>query len=194
MEKTKRVLMYGIGVLLAAFVLIFMQGVSNAVEPDAWRSMTMLGTVVNKNVDAREITLSDSLNNRVTFGVDTRVKRFDQVAVGDKVVADYYVSLSTDIRRATKEEKKIPFVELDKSDELPPNCTLKAGGIKMYRAVVTVIGTDRFLQMIQVKGPKGGVYTVRAPNPNVLGKDKITVGDTAIVTYTEPIITSLKKR
>lgn len=194
MEKTRHVLIHGTGILLVAFVVTFVQGVSDAAEPDAWRSMTMLGTVVNKNVNAREITLSDSLNNRLTFAVDTRVKRFDQVAVGDKVVADYYLSLSTDIRRATKEEKKTPFQELDKSDEMPPNCVLKAGGIKMYRAVVTVIGTDRFLQLIQVKGPKGGVYTVRSPNPNVLGKDKVAVGDTAIVTYTEPVIFSLKKR
>src|SRR4051812_2869681 len=41
----------------------------------------------------REVTLKGPLGNVVTFVVDQRVKRLNEVKVGDEVTADYYVSL-----------------------------------------------------------------------------------------------------
>ncbi len=54
----------------------------------------------------REVTLKGPLGNVVTFVVDERVKRLNEVKVGDEVTADYYVSLAGELRAPTKEEKK----------------------------------------------------------------------------------------
>jgi hypothetical protein len=197
MKRKRGLVIYGTGVVLVAFVMVFAQGVSQAATPDVWANKTMMGEVVEVDMDSREIVLADALRNEITFAVDDKVKNLEEFAAGDSAVAEYYISLASDIRRPTEEEKETPFMELEESAELPPDCSFKAG-LKKYRAVATVSGTDRFLQMIQFKGPRGNVFTVRATNPRWLGSGKdqqaeIMVGDTVVVTYSEPIITSLKK-
>jgi hypothetical protein len=197
MERKKELLIYGIGFLLAAFVMVFMQVEAKAAE-ETWQHKTILGEVVEINLDAREITLMDKLNNQITFGVDTKVKNFEEIAVGDKVAADYYISLAKEMRRPTAEEKKTPFMVLDETETAPPMSSPKAGGLKQFKAVATISGTDRFLQMIQLEGPRGNIVTVRASNPNWLGggdmSPEVRVGDTVIVTYTQPLIISLEKK
>src|SRR5215472_11573626 len=47
----------------------------------------------------REVTLKGPLGNTVTFTVDKRVKRLDEVKVGDLVRADYYVSVAAEVRK-----------------------------------------------------------------------------------------------
>lgn len=199
MKRRRGLVIIGTGVLLAAFVMVFMQGVSVAAGPSPWQTKTMMGDVIEVDQDARVIVLKDALNNEITFAVDDNVKNLEEIAAGDSVIADYYVSLCTDIRKPTEEEKETPWMELDETSELPPMCSLKAGGLKMYRAVATVSGTDRFLQMIQFKGPRGNVFNVKATNPSWLGGDEgqqpmIKVGDTVVVTYTDPLIIALTKK
>jgi len=45
--------------------------------------------------------------------VDPRVKRLNEVNVGDDVTADYYVSLAGELRAPTEEEKEHPLTILD---------------------------------------------------------------------------------
>jgi hypothetical protein len=198
MKRKKELLIYGIGFLLMAFVMTFMQSVSQAAAPEAWQHKTILGEVVEINLDAREITLMDKLKNQITFAVDTKVKNLGEIAVGNKVAADYYISLAKEMRRPTAEEKKTPFMVLDETETAPPMSSPKAGGLKQFKAVATISGTDRFLQMIQLEGPRGNIVTVRASNPNWLGggdmSPEVRVGDTVIVTYTQPLIISLEKK
>ena len=198
MKRRRGLVIYGTGILLAAFVMVFMQGVSEAAAPEGWTTKTMMAEVVEVDADARMIVLLDTLRNEIPFAVDEKVKGLEELAPGDSVTAEYYLGLCTDIRRPTEEEKDTPFLELDETAEAPPKCSLKTGGVKMYRAVATVSGTDRFLQMIQLKGPRGKIINVKATNPNWLGSGKdqepsIQVGDTVIVTYTDPIIIYLKR-
>ena len=69
---------------------------------------TILVTVTAK-VEAidqkkREVTLKGPLGNVVTFVVDERVKRLDEIKVGDEVTADYYVSLAGELREPPEAE------------------------------------------------------------------------------------------
>jgi hypothetical protein len=56
----------------------------------------------------REVTLKGPLGNVVSFAVDERVQRLNEVKVGDEVTAEYYVSLAGELRTPTAEEKNIP--------------------------------------------------------------------------------------
>ena len=54
----------------------------------------------------REVTLKGPLGNTVTFTVDQRVKRLNEVKVGDLVEADYYVSVAAEVRKPTPDYRK----------------------------------------------------------------------------------------
>ena len=46
------------------------------------------------------------LGNSVTFIADQRVKRLNEIKVGDLIKADYYVSVAAELRQPTAEEEK----------------------------------------------------------------------------------------
>src|SRR5262245_47357442 len=88
----------------------------------------------------REVTLKGPLGNKVTFSVDQRVKRLNEVKVGDLVSADYYVSVAAELRKPTPEEEKEPLVALGVKGKAPPGTSPAAGGLRQYRRVTNVEG------------------------------------------------------
>ena len=63
--------------------------------------VTVTATVQTINYETREVTLLGQLGNTVSFVVDQRVQRLDEIEVNDKVVAEYYVSLAGELREPT---------------------------------------------------------------------------------------------
>ena len=107
---------------------------------------TLLVTVTAK-VEAidqakREVTLKGPLGNVVTFVVDERVKRLNEVSVGDEVTADYYVSLAGELRAPTEDEKKTPLTILAGGARAPKGTSPAAGGLRAFKVVATVVGLD----------------------------------------------------
>ncbi len=139
----------------------------------------------------REVTLKGPLGNTVTFTVDQRVKRFNEVKVGDLVRADYYVSFAAELRKPTSDEKKTPFVLLDAAAKSPPGTSPAAGGLRRFKVVTTIEGLDRPTQTITVKGPRGNFLTARVADPSNL--TKLRIGENIVVTYTEALAISLEK-
>jgi hypothetical protein len=139
----------------------------------------------------REVTLKGPLGNAVTFVVDERVKRLNEVKVGDLVSADYYVSVAAELRKPTPEEEKTPIVQLEAGAKAPPGTSPGAGGLRRFRVVTTVEGLDRPTETVTVKGPLGRYVTLRVANPANL--TAMRIGDSVIVTYTEALAISLEK-
>ena len=139
----------------------------------------------------REVTLKGPLGNEVTFTVDQRVKRLDEVKVGDFVRADYYVSIAAELRKPTPEEEKNPIVLLDAAGKAPPGTSPAAGGLRRFKVVTTIEGLDRPTQTITVKGPLGHYLTTRVADPSNL--TKMRIGENIVVTYTEALAISLEK-
>jgi hypothetical protein len=200
MKRLNKVKISVIGVLVVAFLIMINLGVSQAADPDSWKTKSISAKVVKIDKDAREITLVDGKKNEVVFAVDTKVKNFDKIAEGDKVVAKCYLAFATEVRRPNAEEKQTPFVELDTKYDSPPNTSPASGQLKMFKAVVKVVGEDRFLKMVQVKDSRNKIFTVDASksiyfnDTDNKGDEKLKVGDTIIVTYVQPLITSIKKK
>ena len=139
----------------------------------------------------REVTLKGPLGNQVTFTVDQRVKRFNEIKVGDLVQADYYVSLAAEIRKPTPEEKKHPIVLLDAAGKAPPGTSPAAGGLRRFKVVTTIEGLDRPTQTVTVKGPRGNYLTARVADPSRL--TQVRIGENIVITYTEALAISLEK-
>ena len=143
------------------------------------------------DLEKREITLKGPLGNVVTLVADQRVKRLNEIKVGDEITADYYVALLAELREPTAEEKKNPLTVLESKAKAPPGTSPAAGGLRMFKVVATVEGLDRPTRSLTLKGPRGHYVTVRAPDLNKL--QKLRLGDTIMVTYAEALAVSLEK-
>jgi Cu/Ag efflux protein CusF len=143
------------------------------------------------DLKTREVTLKGPLGNEVTFTVDERVKRLNEVKVGDDVHADYYVSVAGELRKPTAEEEKNPITVLSAAAKAPQGTSPAAGGLRQYKVVTTVEGLDRPTKTVTLKGPMGRYLTVRVADPERLTKAHI--GDHVVVTYTEALAISLDK-
>jgi hypothetical protein len=141
--------------------------------------------------DKREVTLKGPLGNEVTFTVDKRVKRLNELKVGDSVEADYYVSIAGEVRKPTPEEEKEPIVLIDAAGKAPPESSPAAGGLRRFKVVTTIEGLDRPTQTVTVKGPLGHYLTMRVADPKRL--TQVRIGEHVIVTYTEALAISLEK-
>ena len=139
----------------------------------------------------REVTLKGPLGNVVTFVVDERVKRLNEVKVGDEVTADYYVSLAGELRAPTEEEQKTPLTILAGAARAPKGTSPAGGALRGFKVVAKVIGLDLPTQTVTLQGPLGNSGTIRAENVENL--KQLRLGDTIIVTYTEALAISLHK-
>ena len=153
--------------------------------------VTVTASVEAIDYASREVTLKGPLGNKVTFTVDQRVKRLNEVKVGDLVQADYYVSIAAELRKPTAEEKKNPLVLLGVAAKAPPGTSPAAGGLRQFKVVTTIEGLDRPTQTITVKGPRGNYLTARVADPSRL--TQMRIGENIVVTYTEALAISLQK-
>jgi len=153
--------------------------------------VTITASVEAINYTNREVTLKGPLGNGVTFTADQRVKRLNEVKVGDLVRADYFVSFAAELRKPTPEEEKNPFVELNAAAKAPPGTSPAGGVLRQFRVVTTIEGLDRPTETITVKGPRGNYLTARVADPANL--TKMRIGENIVVTLTEALAVSLEK-
>jgi len=139
----------------------------------------------------REVTLKGPLGNVISFVVDQRVKRLDEVKVGDEVTADYYVSLAGEVRAPTEEEKKNPLTVIAGGARAPKDASPAAGGLRAFKVVATVVGLDLPTQSVTLEGPLGNSGTIRVEQVEKL--KQLRLGDSIIITYSEALAISLQK-
>jgi hypothetical protein len=153
--------------------------------------VTITASVEAIDPATREFTLKGPLGNTVTFTVDKRVKRLDEVKVGDLVRADYYVSFAAEVRKPTAEEAKHPLEVIEAGDKAPEGSAPAAGGLRRFKVVTTIEGLDRPTQTVTVRGPLGRYLTARVADPSKL--TQVRIGDNVVITYTEALAISLEK-
>ncbi|MHC4712703.1 MAG: hypothetical protein ACYTAN_05435 [Planctomycetota bacterium] len=198
MEMRDKVMTIGGLALLAAIVLqagCQSSGEQAAPQPpdvrQEWVSAAVTATVEKIDYETREVTLRGPRGRTVDIVADRRIERLNEIEAGDQVRATYYVSLASEIRKPTEEEERAPLTVLEGAGKAPPGTSPAAGGLRRIRAVVTVEGINRADETVTLKGPRGRYLTVRAADPARL--DKVNVGDTVIITYTEALAVSLRK-
>jgi hypothetical protein len=153
--------------------------------------VTITASVEAVDQQKREVTLKGPLGNKETFTVDKKVKRFDEVKVGDFVRVDYYISVAAELRKATAEEKESPMTLLEAGAKAPPGVSPAVGGLRRFKVVATVEGLDRPTSTVTVKGPRDNYLTVRVPDPSRLSE--LRIGDNIVLTFTEAVAVGLEK-
>lgn len=139
----------------------------------------------------REVTVKGPLGNTATFTAGPQVKRFEEIAVGDLIRADYYISVATELRKPTRDEEKAPIQFLEAAGKASSGAAPAAGGARLLKVVTTVEGLDRPTKTVTVKGPGGNYFTARAADVSNL--EKLRIGDKIVVTLTEAVAVSLEK-
>ena len=92
------------------------------------------------DLDKREVTLKGPLGNVTTFEVDERVKRLNEVSVGDDVTADYYVSLAGEAAGAHRGREDAPLTVLTDGARAPQGTSPAGGVLRAFKVVATVVG------------------------------------------------------
>jgi hypothetical protein len=152
---------------------------------------TVAATIEAINFETREVTLKGRLGNVFTVTAEPQIVRLNEFKVGDEIVLDYSVSMAAEIRPPTKEELAKPLVVTEDATKHQATQTPGVEGYKIVEAVVTVEGLDRQTQTVTVKGPKGNYVTVKVKDPATI--EKLKLGDTAFVVYSESFALRLEK-
>jgi hypothetical protein len=153
--------------------------------------ITMTAQVEAIDLANRELTLKGPLGNSETLIADKRIKRLDEVKVGDLVQADYYISVAAELRKPTPEEEKTPLVVIEAEGKAPASESPAGGTLRRFKVVTTIEGLDRQTQTVKVKGPRGHYFTARVADPARLTQARI--GDTIVIVYTEALAISIEK-
>jgi hypothetical protein len=143
------------------------------------------------DVEKRELTLKGPLGDSVTLTVDKAVKRLNEIKSGDEVTAKYYISIAAELREPTDAEKEHPLMIADGMATAPKGTSPAAGGLRVIRVVATVEGLERPTRIVTLKGPRGNYLSVRARDVSRL--EKLHLGDTIVVTFTEALAVSVEK-
>jgi len=152
--------------------------------------LSYTGTITDIDYPNREMTLKGPEGRLETFFVDKKAQRLNEAKVGDKVSADYYLGVNAEVRKPTAEEEQNPLVVLETAGRAGPDAPPAAHSMRRIRAVVTIESLDRRAQTVTVKGPRGKYFTARVADPSRW--EKVRIGETILMTFTESTAISLK--
>jgi len=157
---------------------------------DFWDEVEVAVVVKGVDLKKRELTIETPFGEQVAVKVDKRIKRLDEVKVGDKISVEYYRYAAAEFRAPTPEEKEEPIQFLEVAEKRPPGIPAGAGDFRLIRAVVTIEALNRVTETATVKGPLGRYLTVGVADPKKL--EQVRIGDTVVLTYSDALIVSLE--
>jgi len=154
------------------------------------QSVTVTAVVEAIDVQKRLVTLRGPEGNTTTVRVDESVRNLAQVRKGDTVAVEYFESIA--IQLAKPGELKVGDAAIAEGVErAQPGAKPGAVGGRAITIVTEVEAIDKTAGTVTLKGPGGKSETIKAQNPANL--DKIKVGDTLQVTYTQAVAVSVEK-
>ena len=179
-----------IAVLLPVTAMAEVQGFEVPTREDmVVTSMTAKVTAID--YQTRDITLQNELGKEVTISASDLVERFDEISVGDFVVADYYISVAFELREPTAEEVENPL-QVEQAEERAGLESAPAGGfVNIIKAVGTIEGLDRPTATVTLMGLMGGLNVVKVADVDNL--PNLRIGQSVIVTFTEALVIALEE-
>jgi hypothetical protein len=148
----------------------------------------MSAKVVAIDKATRTLTLKGQKGEAVDFVASADVKNFDQIKVGDMVVARYVQALTLELRN-TKTAAGSPTVR-EEAVKAKPGEKPAVAGLREVTAIADVTAVDPKKSTITLKGPRGNVVTLDVKNPDQF--KVVKVGDQVEVTYTEALALSVE--
>jgi hypothetical protein len=185
-----------VATVLSAPVLAQQPGTSGAAaltsEPGkatAMRTVEVGAQVVGIDKATRTLTLKGSKGKVVDVVASDEVKRFDEIKVGDSIVARYIEALTLELKKtrvAAGDVKVREELARSKPGEQPAGI-----GARQVSAIADVVAVDPAKSTITIKGPTGNLTTLNVQNPDQF--KVVKKGDQIEVTYTQALALSLEQ-
>jgi len=152
----------------------------------AVQTMRANATVVGLDAATRTVSLKGG--SGITYDViaGPNVRNFDQLKVGDAVMAEYIQALSLELKKRAPGTSGIREATVDqgaartKLGEKPG-----VAGAHQITAIADVVAVDTKKHLVTLKGPKGNQVDLNVQDPEQL--KNIKKGDQVEVVYTEAV-------
>lgn len=145
-------------------------------------------TVTAIDPQSRLVTLRDKDGAELVIQVPEAVRNFDQIKVGDEVVASYTEAVAWQVRPAGQATPGITAsddVTTARPGERP---SASVGSSVTVTATITAI--DLAKGTVTLTGPAGRSQTIKARDPSNLRR--VNVGDLVEITYSEAVAVSVQ--
>jgi len=152
------------------------------------RAAELSAQVVAIDKATRTVTLKGPKGNVVDIVAGEEVKNFDQIKLGDFVVARYAQALTLELRKTKVKPGDVTVSEA--AARAKPGERPAVAGAREVTAIADVIGVDPKKSTITLKGPRGNVVTLDVQNPDQF--KVVKKGDQVEVTYTEALALSVE--
>ena len=162
--------------------------VSEPGKAAAVRAVEVSAQVVAIDKATRTVTLKGPKGDAVDVVAGSEVKNFDQIKVGDLVVARYLEALTLELRK-TKAGAGGPTVT-EEAARAKPGERPGVAGARQVTAIADVVAVDPAKSTITLKGPRGNVVTLAVQNPDHF--KVVKKGDQVEVSYTEAMALSVE--
>jgi hypothetical protein len=146
----------------------------------------VVATVEKVDLKKRMVTIRGPEGNVRTFRAGKEVVNLPQVRVGDKVVLDYIEALS--VRMAKPGEVRAEKSEM--IDAAPLGSKPEVVDTVETTVTATIMALDKVNKTATLKGPNGDVVVVKVQDPTNF--EKVKVGETIVITYTEAMAISVQ--
>ncbi len=136
----------------------------------------------------RTVTLKGPKGKVVDIVAGDEVKNFDQIQVGDFVVARYAEALTLELKKVKAGAGDVTVRE--EAAKAQPGEKPAVAGARQITAIAKVTAVDPKKSTITLKGPRGREVTLNVKNPDQF--KVVKKGDQVEVTYTEALALSVE--
>lgn len=167
--------------------------VASAKGEDGGRAVAaeLVAVVTAIDLDTREVSLQGPGGEVVTVTAHEQIVKLEDISVGDRLRVTYLAALEGEVRAPTEEELAEPWLVLEESGVSDDPNLPGIAGARLIRAVVTIEGMNRELGAVTVKDSRGKLHLITDVEPEKM--EGVTLGQTAVLVYTEALAMSLEK-
>jgi hypothetical protein len=152
------------------------------------RKVEISAQVMGIDRATRTLTLKGPKGNVVDIVASDEVKNFDQIKLGDFVVARYAEALTLELKK-TSAGAAGPVVR-EEAAKAKPGERPAVAGARQVTVLANVTAVDPQKSTITLKGPRGNEVTLNVQNPDQF--KVVKKGDQVEVTYTEALALSVE--
>ena len=151
----------------------------------------IVAVVAAIDLETREVTLQGPGGQTFTVTAHEQIVKLEDVSVGDRLHVTYLAALEGEVREPTEEELAEPWLVIEESGVSDDPNLPGVAGARLIRAVVTIEGMNREFGSVTVKDSRGKLHLITDVEPEKM--EGVTLGQTAVLVYTEALAMSLEK-
>jgi hypothetical protein len=159
------------------------------------KTQTISATVASIDAAKRLVELRAE-DESATIQVPPEVRNFEQIKVGDEVVATYYQGLAAEFKKKG-ESKTVGVVDATTGTARMPEGASRPGAAVANKVTTTVVieSVDRTTHSVTFVGPAGMSRTVDVVDPKARQFiDTLKKGDEVELTYVEAVAVTLEPK